>query len=114
MLWIKNKGVIANGYESENGFVVKNGSTAVIQTVDSVPPYTLALRQEMLASGILRQKDECFYQFTQDYEFSSPSAAAAALLGASINGREWWKTSDGASLKLLQERAGGESAIAGE
>ena len=105
-LWLKNKSVTAEGYESEDGFVVKSGSTAVTQTVDSVPGHTLALRQELLASGILKKKNEGFYQLTQDYEFSSPSAAAAVLIGASVNGRDWWKTSDGTSLKQLQENPG--------
>jgi hypothetical protein len=108
LLWLKNKGVTAQGYESEDGFVVKSGSTAVVQTVESVPAHTLALRQELLASGILKKKDEGFYQLTQDYEFSSPSSAAAVLIGASVNGRDWWKTSDGTTLKQLQEKAGGE------
>jgi hypothetical protein len=106
LLWLENKGVTAQGYESEDGFVVKSGSTAVVQTVESVPAHTLALRQELLASGILKQKDEGFYQLTQDYEFSSPSAAAAVLIGATVNGRDWWKTSDGTTLKQLQEKPG--------
>jgi hypothetical protein len=106
LLWLKNKGVTAQGYESEDGFVVKNGSTAVIEAVESVPAHTMALRQELLASGILKKKDEGFYQLTQDYEFSSPSAAAAVLIGASVNGRDWWKSSNGTTLKQLQEKAG--------
>jgi hypothetical protein len=103
-LWLKNKGVAAQGYESEDGFVVRSGSTAVIQTVESLPSHAMALRQELLASGILKPKDEGFYQLTQDYEFSSPSTAAAVLIGASVNGRDWWKASDGTTLKQLQEK----------
>ncbi|SRR6266568_7009852 len=109
LLWLKNKGVTAQGYESEDGFVVKSGSTAVVQTVESVPAHTMALRQELMASGILKKKDDGFYQLTQDYEFSSPSAAGAVLIGASVNGRDWWKTSDGTTLKQLQEKAEGEA-----
>lgn len=105
LLSLKNKGVTAEGYESENGFVVRGGSTATIPTVESVPAHALALRQELLSSEILRQKSADFYYLTQDYEFSSPSTAAAVLIGASVNGRDWWKTSDGTTLKQLQEKA---------
>ena len=107
ILWLKNKGVVAQGYESEDGFVVKRGSTAVRAIVESLPGHAIALRCELEDSGIFKPMDESFFELTQDYEFSSPSTAAAALIGASINGRDWWKTSDGTTLKQLQERAGG-------
>jgi hypothetical protein len=109
ILWLKNKGVIAQGYESEDGFVVKRGSTAVRAIVESLPGHTIALRCELEDSGIFKSRDESFFELTQDYEFSSPSTAAAALIGASINGRDWWKTSNGTTLKQLQEKAGGEA-----
>lgn len=107
ILWLKNKGVVAQGYESEDGFVVKRGSTAVRAIVESLPGHAIALRCELEDSGIFKPKDEAFFELTQDYEFSAPSTAAAALIGASINGRDWWKTSDGTTLKQLQEKASG-------
>ncbi len=36
-----------------------------------------------------------FLIFTSDYSFSSASAAAAAVIGASANGRILWKLPDG-------------------
>jgi len=111
LLLLKNKGATAEGYESEDGFVVKSSSTAIVQTVNSIPAHALALRQELLTSGILKQETKDFYHLTQDYEFSSPSTAAAVLIGASVNGRDWWKTSDGATLKQLQEK--GTSRVPG-
>jgi len=42
------------------------------------------------------------YQFSQDYVFSSPSLAAAVVLGRSANGRVEWKDSSGRTLKKLQ------------
>ncbi len=105
LLWLKYKGVTAQGYESEDGFVVKKGSTVVAQTVESMPPHAGVLRGELLSSGILIRKDSNFYELTQDYEFSSPSTAAAVTVGASINGRDFWKTVDGTTLKQLQETA---------
>lgn len=43
--------------------------------------------------------------FLGDYEFSSPSAAAAMITGTAINGRVAWKLVDGTTLKDLEERA---------
>jgi hypothetical protein len=105
LLWLKNKGINAQGYESEDGFVVKAGSTAVTQSVESIPAHAFLLRKEFVDSGIFNQKDQDFFALTQDYEFSSPSTAAAVLIGVSINGRDSWKTSDGKSLKQLQQKS---------
>jgi len=44
------------------------------------------------------------YRFTQDYAFSSPSTAAAVVLGRSANGRIEWKDGLGRTLKELQEK----------
>ena len=44
------------------------------------------------------------YRFTQDYAFSSPSTAAAVVLGRSANGRIEWKDAHGRTLKWLQEQ----------
>jgi hypothetical protein len=42
-------------------------------------------------------------RFTQDYTFSSPSLASAAVLGRSSNGRVDWKDATGRTLKEIQE-----------
>lgn len=102
---LRNKGINAEGYESEDGFVVRQGSTAVVDEVPSIPSYVIALRKDLLASGILVKRTDGLLELSQDYEFSSPSAAAAVLLAASINGRDWWKTPSGKTLKQLQEKS---------
>jgi hypothetical protein len=38
----------------------------------------------------------------QDYEFSSPSAAAAIIHGGHANGLAAWRTSDGKTLKEIE------------
>jgi hypothetical protein len=105
LLLLRNKGLEAQGYESEDGFVVKKGSTAVIDTVPSAHAFSVLLRQELQKSGILKRRNPQFLEFTEDYEFSSPSTAAAVLVGASANGRDFWKTTDGVTLKELQAKA---------
>ncbi|PYY20115.1 MAG: hypothetical protein DMG62_23955 [Acidobacteria bacterium] len=82
------------------------GSTAVLQERESAKswPATIATRKQLIADGTLIEKDG-FYEFTRDVQFSSPSAAAAAIEGGSANGLIEWKTKDGVTLKQLDEQA---------
>ena len=105
VLTCKGKGVQATGYEASQGFVVQAGSQAVADTVPSMALHVRGmfdLRQELIGNGVLGLQGG-LYQFTQDYSFSSPSTAAAAVLGRSANGRIEWKAADGRTLKELQE-----------
>lgn len=99
------KGVEAAGFESSQGFVVQSGSGAVTEAVPSMKQHVRGmydLRQDLIESGVLAATGEN-YQFTQDYVFSSPSTAAAVVLGRSANGRIEWKDQKGRTLKQLQE-----------
>lgn len=105
VLTCKGKGVQATGYEASQGFVVRAGSQAVADTVPSMALHVRGmydLRQELIGNGVLGLQGG-LYQFTQDYSFSSPSTAAAVVLGRSANGRIEWKAADGRALKELQE-----------
>jgi hypothetical protein len=109
VLSCKGKGVLASGYEASQGFVVKAGSQAVTETVPSMQQHVRGmfdLRQELIANGVLALADG-LYRFTQDYSFSSPSTAAAVVLGRSANGRIEWKDAQGRTLKALQEAEAG-------
>ena len=104
VLTCKGKGAQATGYEASQGFVVQAGSQAVLDTVPSMALHVRGmydLRQELIGNGVLGLRGG-LYQFTQDYSFSSPSTAAAVVLGRSANGRIEWK-SDGRTLKEIQE-----------
>lgn len=104
LLFAKGKGVSAQGFEGTQGFVVKGGSQAVAEAVPSMEQHVrgmFEIRQELIRNGVLaRQGDH--YVFTQDYAFSSPSTAAAVVLGRSANGRVEWKDKSGRTLKELQ------------
>ncbi len=105
VLTCKGKGVQATGYEASQGFVVRAGSQAVLDTVPSMALHVRGmydLRLELIGNGVLGLQGG-LYQFTQDYSFSSPSTAAAVVLGRSANGRIEWKAADGRTLKELQE-----------
>ena len=110
VLTCKGKGVQATGYEASQGFVVRAGSQAVADTVPSMAQHVRGmfdLRQELISNGVLAMQGG-LYQFTQDYSFSSPSTAAAVVLGCSANGRVEWKAADGRTLKEIQEAEAGQ------
>ena len=105
VLSCKGKGVQATGYEASQGFVVRAGSQAVVDSAPSMAQHVRGmfdLRQELISNGVLVPLGGLF-QFTQDYTFSSPSTAAAVVLGRSANGRVEWKAADGRTLKEIQE-----------
>jgi hypothetical protein len=106
ILLCRNKGAEARGQRTVSGFVVFRGSTAVLEERPSAGDYptVLAQRKQLIADGILVQKDQ-FFVFTKDVEFSSPSAAAVVIHGGSANGLTAWKSSDGRPLKELEEQA---------
>ena len=104
MLTCRGKGVQATGYEASQGFVVKAGSLAVGESVPSMQQHVRGmyeLRQELIGNGVLAA-DAGGYRFAQDYVFSSPSTAAAVVLGRSANGRIERKDARGRTLKELQ------------
>lgn len=109
LLYCRGKGVEAAGYESTQGFVVRKGSQAVVEVVESMAQYaanSLAMRQELIGVGVLALSSGV-YVMTQDYTFNSPSRAACVLLGRSANGRIEWKDAQGRTLKELQEAEAG-------
>ena len=105
MLTCRGKGVTASGYEATQGFVVRSASQAVTESVPSMQQHVRGmfdLREELIGNGVLVREGD-HYCFTQDYVFSSPSTAAAVVLGRSANGRIEWKDAGGRTLKALQE-----------
>jgi hypothetical protein len=104
LLTCRGKGVSAHGYEATQGFVVQAGSLAVGATVPSMQQHVRGMfdiREALIENGVL-QRDGDHFCFTQDYVFSSPSTAAAVVLGRSANGRVEWKDDKGRALKELQ------------
>ncbi|MDK9718257.1 MAG: GIY-YIG nuclease family protein [Trichlorobacter sp.] len=104
LLSIESKGIKVTGYESPEGFIVKEGSQAVKAEVPSIHHYMSILRRELLETGVLIDTGNMFV-FAQDYFFNSPSTAAGVVLGRTANGRIEWKNSKAETLKQLQEQA---------
>lgn len=101
LLYIKAKGIKAKGYETNRGFVVLEGSEAVIEEVPSIHQYLTNLRSDLVNKGVLQDRDGHFI-FSEDYLFSSPSTAAGVVQGRSANGRTNWKDAKGKTLKTIQ------------
>lgn len=101
-LFIHAKGIVAMGFETTDGFVVKEGSYASAKMTPTIPPGIRSLRQALLEQGKLAQKTDGRLRFIEDYVFGSPSTASSVVLGCSSNGREAWKDNEGISLKMIQ------------
>jgi len=97
------KGVKATGYRVPNGFLILNGSEAVYRERPSVEkwPWPKHMRQRFLEDGILKDGGDR-YIFTEDTEFSSPSAAAAVIHGGHANGLTAWKNKEDKTLKEME------------
>jgi hypothetical protein len=99
------KGVEARGRPTDKGFVVTKGSEAVLEERPSTKKYPYAgnLRRQLTDEAVLAEKGGKLV-FAKDYEFSSPSAAAAVVHGGQANGLTSWKNSSGETLKEIEEK----------
>jgi hypothetical protein len=102
LLYIRAKGLEARGYEASEGFVVLAGSQACAQEAPSIPHHFRELRESLISREVLKT-DGDHYVVAQDFTFSSPSTAAAVVLGRSANGRSEWKDQRGQTLRAIQE-----------
>lgn len=105
LLYCEIKNVKATGRQTDNGFVVLKGSQAVLEERPSTQKYKYAanLRSSLLDQAILLPKST-YLEFEADYEFSSPSAAAAVIHGGQANGLTSWRDSKGVSLKDREQK----------
>ncbi len=106
--YLKGSGAKGEGRDADEGFVVFKGATARDETVDSTQAYVIDHRKKLLESGVFVRENGTL-QLSQDYTFSSPSMAAAILMGRNANGRIEWKNGQGQTLKEIQESALGEN-----
>lgn len=104
VLFLNAKGLSASGYEVSDGFVVQKNSHSPKDEVPSTPDGVRVLRASLKSQGLLVE-DGDHLRLTQDYTFSSPSIAAAVMLGRSANGRIEWKDANGRNLRMIQDSA---------
>lgn len=92
------RGAEGQGEPTSDGFVVFKNSKAAATFVNSITANFIALRQKLINEGVLVDRGEHF-EFSDDYIFSSPSTAAAIVMGRNANGLTEWKTKNGKTLK---------------
>lgn len=102
LLSIKAKGRTATGYEAGAEFVVKKGSQVSSTEVKSIDAGTIQRRKALRENGVLVDSGS-HLEFSQDYAFTSPSQAAAVILGRTANGRIEWCDEKSQTLKAIQE-----------
>lgn len=102
--FLTSGGAQATGELVEDGFVVRAGSIARLDTVPTAPQSILPLRRRLLDSGVLIQEGATL-RFTQDYLFNTPSGAAAAVLGRTASGWTEWKNKDKKTLDHVKRAA---------
>jgi hypothetical protein len=92
------RGADGQGEPTSDGFLVFKGSKAAHVTTNSLSSSLVNNRRKLIDAEILVDKLD-HYEFTEDYIFSSPSTAAAVLMGRSANGQTEWKLENGIALK---------------
>lgn len=100
----KGKKAVASGEYSADGFVVFADSTANMDIVPSTDKTVVNRRNELIQEKVLQVDGKGTYRFTKDHVFTSPSTAAAVVLGRSANGWMEWKDKEGRTLDEVKRK----------
>ena len=101
-LYLKGaRGASGRGKRTTDGFVVFKGSEMASSIVPSFPKGFKSLREQLIKSDAINKNDDQL-MLSQDYLFSSPSTAAAVIMGRSANGLLEWKSKSGKTLKEIE------------
>lgn len=100
ILYCKGRDASAEGDMIDDGFVVFKGSKANLNLTRTAGSWVAGIRSKLIESNIIIKQDS-IYVFTQDYIFTSPSAAAVAILGRQANGWTEWKNIDGVTIDKI-------------
>jgi hypothetical protein len=95
------RGADAQGQVTNEGFVVLKNSEISDSVTTSLNQSIVNFRQRLINEGKIISNNNKLI-FTEDYLFSSPSTAAAIVMGRSANGLTEWKLSDGRILKSVE------------
>ena len=61
----------------------------------------LKIRQQLIDKQVMKEKGD-YFEFPEDYIFTSPSTAAAMILGRNANGLTEWRLPSGMTLKEFE------------
>lgn len=91
-------GAEARGILVSDGFTVLKGSRISNSTTRSISPSLKKMRETLIEQNIIDKN----FIFTKDKYFTSPSLAAAVVMGRNANGRTEWKNKNKKSIKDLE------------
>jgi hypothetical protein len=101
LYYFETKNCNAFGEYTNEGFIVKKGSTLVDSFRQSVNDSIKKNREELISDGtIIRNNDGLI--FDKDHLFSSPSMAGAVVYGGNVNGWIYWKSKAGKTLDEME------------
>ena len=92
------RGADARGINDSDGFLVLKGSKVATSVTNSFSEYLVKLRDSMIKTGTINSS----YEFTKDQVFTSPSLAAAIVMGRNANGQTEWKTEDHRTIRQIE------------
>lgn len=103
-LYYRSGLVNAEGRDDSRGFLVYEGAIGARESKVMQQGYA-ALKERLLAEGVLSFEGPDRLRLTRDWLFESPSAAGGVLSGTSVNGRIAWRDATGRTLKTIQSAA---------
>ena len=103
IIYCKGKAAKAKGEYTEDGLVVFSGSVCNLKETPTAGNWVIGMRTDLLEKGVLVASGELL-EFSSDHVFSSPSAAAAVVLGRRANGWIEWKYKDGRTLDEVKRQ----------
>lgn len=94
----KGKKASAIAKLTDDGIVVLKGSQLAEEVTRSAPKQVIKLREKY------KEFIDNAFVLTKDIRFTSPSAAAGFIGGASLNGNDYWVTDEGVTLGQYLEK----------
>lgn len=104
LLYFRERGCEATGYQTPEGLLVLTGAKGRTKLLPSASKGLQRQRDALLAEGVI-DGDATAFTFHKDHLFPSPSAAGCFLIGGSNNGRGSWKNAAGQSINVLEQLA---------
>lgn len=103
IFYCKGKGASARGEYTDEGFVVFKGSVCNLTESASAGTWLENMRKELIENQVLVPREDVLV-FMENHIFSSPSAAAGAVLARRANGWTEWKDESGNTLDQLKRQ----------
>lgn len=103
-LTLRTNNLTAYGALSDEGFVVRKGSQASRTNTESAAMRVVKFKEQLQADGRLIPEGDHLV-FSEDVLVSSSSYAAVLVAGSARSGPQSWLTSDGRTLKSIEDAA---------